>query len=332
MEKKFCISAFLSAVIIVSTVLSISFASPGLTITIQADKQKYNLGETVEINGTLTLDDIPVPDALVALQIIDVYDSTLIFRTLDTGTVPQTSWAVEILSVIPCNQEGTPKSSFIRGATAHFKVTVRNNSPETKYVVLTLNCYYEPQACTFKATNFFLGSIPVGQLTLISPIAIPNNAPLGDASVFACAYTNLPQNAGYPYCPEKSNVFSITATGDGAGQTTAQTEIQSSTPGTYNLTFQLPCGIRLGNYTAYASTRYSAQQALFYTVFDVILLGDINDDLIVDVFDAVRLSGAAGSEPGDDNWNPKCDLNDDNIVDVFDAVILSANTGKYAIP
>jgi hypothetical protein len=56
--------------------------------------------------------------------------------------------------------------------------------------------------------------------------------------------------------------------------------------------------------------------------------GDINADGTVNVFDAVILSGAAGSKPGDSNWNPNADINSDNIVDLFDAVILSGHAGE----
>jgi hypothetical protein len=59
--------------------------------------------------------------------------------------------------------------------------------------------------------------------------------------------------------------------------------------------------------------------------------GDINADGTVNVFDAVILSGAAGSEPGDSNWNPNADINSDNIVDLFDAVILSGHAGEREI-
>ena len=50
---------------------------------------------------------------------------------------------------------------------------------------------------------------------------------------------------------------------------------------------------------------------------------DINDDGTVDIYDAIRLAIAFGSEPGDDNWNPKADLNQDGIIDIFDAIIMA---------
>ena len=58
------------------------------------------------------------------------------------------------------------------------------------------------------------------------------------------------------------------------------------------------------------------------------LIGDINGDGIVDIFDVVLAAIAFGSKPGDDNWNPDADLNDDDIVDIFDIVILANNFGS----
>jgi len=56
------------------------------------------------------------------------------------------------------------------------------------------------------------------------------------------------------------------------------------------------------------------------------LLGDINRDGIVNVFDAASLSAAAGSTPEDANWNPNADLNKDGVIDILDAVILTSES------
>ena len=58
------------------------------------------------------------------------------------------------------------------------------------------------------------------------------------------------------------------------------------------------------------------------------LIGDINYDGTVDIFDVVLASTAFASKPEDPYWNPSADLNNDNIVDVFDVVLLSQNFGK----
>jgi len=58
------------------------------------------------------------------------------------------------------------------------------------------------------------------------------------------------------------------------------------------------------------------------------LIGDINGDDAVDIFDAITLSRAYGSTPGSPGWNPNADINRDSIVDIYDAIILAGNYGK----
>lgn len=58
------------------------------------------------------------------------------------------------------------------------------------------------------------------------------------------------------------------------------------------------------------------------------ILGDINGDDVVDIYDALLASNAFGSHPGAPHWNPACDLNEDGIVDIFDIIILAQNFGK----
>jgi PKD repeat protein len=68
------------------------------------------------------------------------------------------------------------------------------------------------------------------------------------------------------------------------------------------------------------------------------LIGDINGDGVVDIFDAVLLAKAFNShgpnhdyagEPASPNWNPNADLNGDGVVDIFDAVIFAAHFGNH---
>lgn len=60
----------------------------------------------------------------------------------------------------------------------------------------------------------------------------------------------------------------------------------------------------------------------------VAITGDINANGAVDIFDAILLSTAVGTEPGNWNWNPNADINGDLIVDIWDAVTLSVHTGE----
>lgn len=75
----------------------------------------------------------------------------------------------------------------------------------------------------------------------------------------------------------------------------------------------------------------------FYRAPHVELVGDINDDKIVDIVDIVICALAFGSEAEDDpetpwdetaNWNPVADLNGDGIIDIVDLVIIAIHFGE----
>jgi parallel beta-helix repeat protein len=58
------------------------------------------------------------------------------------------------------------------------------------------------------------------------------------------------------------------------------------------------------------------------------VIGDVNFDGNVDIFDAVTLAAASGETEWDPLWNAKCDLNDDLIIDLFDCVLLAGHAGE----
>jgi len=63
-------------------------------------------------------------------------------------------------------------------------------------------------------------------------------------------------------------------------------------------------------------------------IVKVTIVGDVNGDGVVDIFDAITLSNAFASVPNDPTWNGNVDINSDNSVDIFDAILLSGNFGK----
>jgi len=72
--------------------------------------------------------------------------------------------------------------------------------------------------------------------------------------------------------------------------------------------------------------------AIFRTLFTGTtppeLVGDLNEDGTVDIFDVVIIAAAFGSVLGDPNWDQRADIREDNIVDIFDMVKLAVNYGK----
>jgi parallel beta-helix repeat protein len=58
-------------------------------------------------------------------------------------------------------------------------------------------------------------------------------------------------------------------------------------------------------------------------------LADVNYDFKVDLYDAVKVLIAYGSEPDDDNWNPHCDIAEPyGKINLYDAVLILVNYGK----
>jgi len=60
----------------------------------------------------------------------------------------------------------------------------------------------------------------------------------------------------------------------------------------------------------------------------VSIIGDVNGDKIVDVFDLIKVGIAFGSKPGDAEWNPNADLREDNLIDVYDLIRVAIHFGE----
>lgn len=58
------------------------------------------------------------------------------------------------------------------------------------------------------------------------------------------------------------------------------------------------------------------------------ILGDVNQDGVADLLDAIQAALAFGSKPEDPHWNPAADLNGDSAVDIFDLILVANDFGK----
>ena len=295
------------------------FGTPSITVT--TDKQFYYLGENVQIHGNLTLDGSPL-QGLIALQVDDPSTYPMIFRALQIGTAPPPS-NITIVEVISCGDDlGTPKESFQVGTTAYFKVTVTNNDVVPRNVTITINVYDNDM------TPIGTGAYGVSPLasgatysTPPRPIEIPEWASIGNGTVYASAFTDWPgpgpgedqPRNGIPYCPEESAPpFQIT--GGTQGTTTSETQ-HSESVGSYSLTFKLPrFDAEAGNYTVYISSSYRGQRFLNITTFETELLGDVNNDGVVDVLDVKKVKLAASGLIEE----PNADLDGNGVVDIYD--------------
>jgi hypothetical protein len=84
--------------------------------------------------------------------------------------------------------------------------------------------------------------------------------------------------------------------------------------------------------TAVASIAYPDADPTDNTLSDgrvkVRILGDVNGDGKVDIFDVRMIAVAFGSYPGNPRWNPDYDLNQSHGIDIFDVRLAAKNFGK----
>jgi len=302
---------------------------PGLNVTVTTDKKIYNVGETIQVSGNLTINGQPASNGLVAVQVNDPKNVLYIIRTCLIGSA--TPWKIEVLQVYLSDQVGNPKNSVARGTLGYITIIWRNNDNVSHQVSITLNLCYE-DSTPFLAFVPFTGNVPAGkQQNMTVSVPIPSDAPTGTATVYASAMSTLPSNGGYPYSPEKSSNFTITKST--SSSSTNQTLGSVTTNEGYNIKFKTPNkDARLGNYTIYVTAICQEQTAQATHTFKVVLLGDVNFDGKVDMSDIGLILRAYGTKKGDPKWNPIYDLNNDEKVDMSDIGITLrnfGNTGKY---
>jgi parallel beta-helix repeat protein len=61
----------------------------------------------------------------------------------------------------------------------------------------------------------------------------------------------------------------------------------------------------------------------------VSVLGDVNGDGRVDIFDAIQLANAFGTSTGQPGYNANADINNSGRVDIFDAILLANNFNRH---
>jgi len=305
-----------------------------LKITVTTDKQVYKVtttGATVQVTGNLTLNNIPISDGLIALQ-INTPIAGFIYRTLLTGTVPTWTHYIDIVDAYIGDASGNHLTNVKRGATIWIWIWYKNNLAIPVYTAIAFTIYSSSNIPLF---GFDLGTNPVppgGPWLSAYSWQVPSGADLGTAAIYASAFSDSPQNHGVPYCPEKSSTFNIISSKTSTMQHSSETVQVAYENGTYSSSFYIPPnGGTLGNYTAYVASYYQGVQVSASTKFEVKLLGDIYRDGKVDISDLVKILLAIPSLPGYPNWNPEADLNDppDNKVDVSDLTILINNIGNY---
>jgi len=60
----------------------------------------------------------------------------------------------------------------------------------------------------------------------------------------------------------------------------------------------------------------------------VSIIGDVDGDFDVDIFDVVKITGAYGKKRGDLAYNPNADIDDSGLINIFDVVMCTGHYGQ----
>lgn len=325
-ERKCLFFAFI--LLITGNLLLTQLASGAtLNLTIQTIKETYDLGEEIIVYGNLTLDGTSFDRGLVAVQIRDPMNNTLLIRTLATGE--NASDLVGIFySVFACDLSGNPRFTFNQGEMLRINATVINNDVTSRYLILTASLQFSNNL-PFQTFVLYNGTINPGQRWSCNyPLAyIPTNAPIGTTRIFGSVLTDLPEKNGFALCLGKTSTFNIEA----AGASAKNIKIEgASEPGSFNLSLITSTkGGILGNYTVYASCFYPPWLSTKQITFEVKLFKDINEDGIVNMLDLYMVAAHYGETPESPNWDPRTDIDGNNVVNMIDLYLVALDYGKW---
>jgi hypothetical protein len=171
-----------------------------------------DLAPWAETTVTLNWDTIGVPPesnyTIKAEASVLSGETNTTDNTFTNGAVRIKTVVVKIVELIPCNETGYPTSSFKIGSMAHFKVVVNNNAIGPLDGLIAINIY-DALGATIGVATLQESPMPQGESVLILGITIPKSARVGNAIVYASAFTDWPHLGGIPYCPERSATFEL---------------------------------------------------------------------------------------------------------------------------
>jgi hypothetical protein len=118
-----------------------------------------------------------------------------------------------IQSIRTINEDFVEQSEFMRGGRFGVELTIRNIAFTEKTTTITLTVYDELGMAIQFAEIRNLVIPPNGILVYPYFLSISKEAVIGEAVVYACAYTAPPNLGGIAYCPEVFKYFYIASRG-----------------------------------------------------------------------------------------------------------------------
>jgi hypothetical protein len=302
-----------------------------LSLTVMTDKSLYGVSDTVNVNGSLMWvpSNMPVTNGIVAVEVRDPHGSLFTLRTRPTSSAVGTNWLVNFTQLYPCDQNRVPKYSFQPREDVWIYAEWKNFDQINAYNVTETIVFYDPTSAAI-GVNFASGTLAPNSVSAVHfrAVEIVDRGAIGTFAVYGSLLSAFPKDGGYPYCPEWSANLSVTPSPVSSPISTSRSALLSDPDGTYSLSFRFPSiSVPHGHYNINASTYDFYYKVLItsHTSFYLPLIGDINHDGSVNIFDAILLSNAFNSVPGNPKWNPNADLNADNSVDIYDAILLATH-------
>lgn len=310
--KKTPILSFLFCILIVSSILTVS-AQSTLGITVTTDKQTYNRGDVVSVNGALTADSQPT-NGLVGILLVDASTNNLAVRTVSAGSVNNKPGA--ITAAYLSDQAANSLTSAAAGGSAYFTITVVNKDIVARDLLAVVSVY-DDNGVPLSSGSAMQTQVPSnGQLTATISVAIPAWAAAGPAYAYGELFSGYPNQGGYPIASETPIQFTLT----GIIQGTNQPSTSSGSQGSYAFAFKLPARAALGQYSGYVSSYSNGLKASNIASFTVKQPADFNGDSALDFNDLIAFANNWISYYNNQQWSPVSDLNKDGKIDFNDLI------------
>jgi hypothetical protein len=293
----------------------------------------YGLGATVDVIGELSWQDNPVISGLVVVQVKDNAGDLRFVRVVSTGSSPSSPSKVRIVKLQSCDFQGNAKSLFNRGQMVFLNFTAESlDTTVERQVTLALDIF-DSVGVSLSLTYVRFSLAPGRTFTYFGSMQIPDEAYGGPAICCASVLTDLPEQGGYPYCPESCASFTIS----GSPASNSSAAIARASGGWYYMSFKLPNNARLGNYSIYAGGFCSihglfvssiARRATFNYYW---IATDINRDGAVNVLDVSIVGRAFGTRDGSAGYNQLADVNQDGAINILDISAVGRDYGRTRI-
>ncbi|MCS7125043.1 MAG: hypothetical protein NZ932_06510 [Candidatus Bathyarchaeota archaeon] len=312
-----------SALLLLTTLFNIKAnALPQLSVNVTTDKPYYLYRDVVHVYGNLTYNNNPVNEGLVAIQIKNPEGKIIFARTVPAKQTPKATWEVEIVSFYSCDMHGKPKNTFRKPGMAYLNVTVKNNVHYQREILIIITVYdFDYTMIDIAALSTTIPAM--GVVSFLTDVYIDSWVSAGEATAYACVWSDWLHMLGKPYCPERYTSFNIV-------KLITPTPIPDIGGCSYHAAFRLNPLEPIGNYEIRVCAFYSGITAIGAGGFamPLQLSGDVVYDRRIDIFDVVTITAAYESESGSPYWNPQADVILSGKIDIFDVTKVTSQYDK----